>query len=116
MISNKIEKDRQHYLEFIYSDRRSLAQINPAVSKVEIEYTVHWFDLPSMKKDYQLSLSPDRSIIVLEDCPNTQCTSNGFNLSGILETMLIQNRTEETGTIRCDRCSAKLDYSIKIEF
>lgn len=116
MMSNKIEKQRQHYLEFIYSDRRTLAQINPVVSKVEIDYTMHLFDLPSSKKSHQFALSPDSSAIVLEDCPNNQCTSNGFDLSGVLKTMLVQNRTEENGTIKCDRCPAKLDYSIKIEY
>ena len=115
MIS-KIEKQRQHYWEFVYANNRSLKQVNPAVSKVEIEYTIHWFDLPSSKKSHQFALSPDSPAIVLEDCPNNQCTSNGFDLSGVLKTMLVQNRTEENGTIKCDRCPAKLDYSIKIEY
>lgn len=115
MIS-KIEKQRQRFLNYTYSDQRTLAQINPVVNKVKIDYTLHWFDLPSMKKDYHLSLSPNRSVIILADCPNENCASNGFDLSGVLKTMLVHNRTEENGTIKCDRCSAKLDYSIKIEY
>lgn len=115
-IMDKIDKQHQHYWEFVYANNRSLKQVNSAVSRVDIEYTVHWFDLPTRKKSHQFTLSPDSSVIVLEDCPNEHCTSNGFDLSNILKTMLAQNRTEETGSIKCDRCPAKLDYSIKIVY
>lgn len=116
MTSNKIDKQRQHYLEFVYANNRSLKQVNPSVSKVDIEYTIHWFDFPSGKKSHRFTLSPESSVIVLEDCPNKDCISNGFDLSGVITTMLVQNKTEETGTIHCNRCSTKLDYSIKIEY
>lgn len=116
MISDKIEKRRQHYLEFIYSSNRTIARVNPNVRKVDIDYMIHWYELPSMSAHHNVILSSDSSVIVHEWCPNKDCTSNGFDLSGILTTMLVQNRTEENGTIKCDRCSAKLDYSIKIEY
>lgn len=116
MISDKIEKQRQLYLEFVYANNRSLKQVNPTVSKVEIEYTIHWFDLPSGKKSHQFALSADSSVIVLADYPNNRCMSNGFSLTGVLESMLVQNQIEENNTIKCDRCPAKLDYSIKIEY
>lgn len=116
MVSSKIEKQRQHYWEFVYSSNRTIAQVNPNVSKVEIDYTIHWFDFPFGKKRHQFTLLPESSVVVLEDCPNKDCISNGFDLSGVITTMLVQNKIEETSTIHCDRCSAYLEYSIKIEY
>lgn len=106
---------------------KRINELYPAVTLIHIDYhTIHYSAFGVIKKEHSIQLKPDFLPMFFIDCPNTECTGIGFNLSHIISQMIIKKQIECSGTLQCNgkeaddhleqTCNSILNYTVHIEY
>lgn len=110
-----------------YSDTRLVADVFPAIDKIEISYQIyHGSAFGVQNEDHAWVITPQHQAVFVIECLNRECTSSGFDLNSVIWEMYRTRLTEKTDTMRCDgqeapdhpeqSCDGSLRFTINIEY
>lgn len=82
---------------------KTISEHYPDIDHVDVEVCLDFLTwvCPTKPEEHTFTMKPDHKIHLYYDCPNRDCTGNGFDLTSALDECL-RSRQEVSGIIRCD--------------
>ena len=120
------ERQKQRIRSFLHNGRR-VEESYPQIEKIEINYLKeHNSFVGHIEKDGKWTITPQSEMYFVIECLNRECTSIGYDLSGIVGSTIRNHETEVSGTMRCQgneapdhpeqSCDGLLKYTIRITY
>lgn len=127
MTEAQFAKLKQEQLRYRYLDTRKVEEVFPDIEKIEISYHLqHRSAFGTQNKHNTWTVSPNSQAVFVFDCLNRECSSFGFDLKNVIESMYRLHQNESSGEMRCDgqeapdhpeqSCGGTLEYTIHIEY
>lgn len=123
----QFERLKQEQRGMRYSDTRLVADVFPAIDKIEVSYHLyHGSAFGVQNEDHTRVITPQHQAVFVIECLNRECTSLGFDLKSVIWEMYRTRLTEKSATMKCDgqeapdhpeqSCDGTLRFTIKIEY
>ena len=127
MTDAQLERLKLEQRRMLYSDTRRVEEVFPEIEKIEINYYIHHGSAFGVQNEqHSWLIKPEYQAVFVIDCLNRECSSVGFDLKNEIWSMYRTKQEEKTGTMCCEgqeapdhpeqRCSGKLEFSIKIVY
>lgn len=126
MSDDENERQKQHIRSFLHNGRR-VEEVYPRVEKIEISYLKeHNSFVGHNENEGKWTITPQSEAYFVINCLNRECTSIGFDLSGVVGSAIRSHETEVSDEMRCQgkeapdhpeqSCDGSLKYTIRITY
>lgn len=97
------KSQNRQYQYMRMSMAKTISEHYPDIDHVDVEVCLDFLTwvCPTKPEEHTFTMKPDHKIHLYYDCPNRDCTGNGFDLTSALDECL-RSRQEVSGIIRCD--------------
>lgn len=126
MSDDENERQKQRLRSFLHNGRR-VEEVYPQVETIEISYLKeHISFVGHNKNEGKWTITPHSEMYFVINCLNRECTSIGFDLSGVVGSAIRSRETEVSGEMKCQgneapdhleqSCDGALKYTIRITY
>ena len=125
MTEKENERRKREQFSFFYSDTRKIAEVFPAIERIELSYINRYISFQGEKiEENSRSFTPQDQDVFIIPCLNPTCSTIGFNVKNDIYNMVREHRTELNKERDCEgqeapnhptqRCGGSLKYTIRI--